>query len=224
MINYTDYIVFDFETSGLSNITDHAVSLAGKAYNARSLQAYPVEQGGEFASFMKPPDIEKIDFKSRAFQVNHITREQLEVAPDQSVVWNQFIQWVGKFNPKGTQWMAPIACGKNIRNFDMGFVEQLNLRHSPKKDKTVLFNKRTIVDLEDLMFTWFENESDPPKHNMDELRGYFGLSKDGAHSAVVDVQQTGALIMKFLSLHRVIQKKQIVKFKGAFASVSVGGI
>jgi hypothetical protein len=37
---------------------------------------------------------------------------------------------------------------------------------------------------------------------------------DGAHSALVDVRQTGELIFRFLSLHRQLRSKGVVTFKG----------
>ncbi len=211
-MNFVDIIVFDFETGGLLPGHSEAISVAGKAYNCRSLEPYPIEQGGEFNSLMKPLHFDRLE--DGALKVNKITREELEKAPDQGLVWNQFVEWVGGYNPKGTAWMAPVASGKNIRNFDLKFAEHLNILHCPKKEKTVLFN-RIQVDLEDFMFSWFENEKEPTKMNMDSLREFFSLPSDGAHSALVDVRQTGALVMKFLKLQRKIQQQKVVTFKGA---------
>jgi len=212
-MNHVDIVVFDFETGGLDPKFHEAISVAGKAYNCRSLEPYPIEKGGEFYAVMKPLHFDRL--QDEALKINRITREELEKAPDQAVVWNQFIEWVNRFNPKGTQFMAPIAAGKNIRSFDLLFAEQLNLLHGPKKEKTVLFSRRTQLDLEDFMFHWFENEREPEKFNMDTLRPWFGLTLDGAHNALIDARQTGVLIMKFLKLCRYLQKKQVIKFKGS---------
>ncbi len=216
-MNSVDFIVFDFETGGLNPEYNEAIQVAGKAYNYRTLEPYPVEAGGEFYSLMKPLHFDRLE--DGALKVNKLTREQLEKAPDQKVVWNQFVAWVGRYNSRGNNWTAPIACGKNIRDFDLKFVDVLNRLHCPKKEKTVLFH-RTKFDLEDPIFLWFENEPEPAKYNMDALREYFGMETEGAHDALVDVRQTGQLLMKFLKLHREFQKRRLVKFKGSLAKVS----
>lgn len=228
-MNTKDICVFDFETGGLVAGVNEAISVAAKMYNARTLEPYP---DGEFDSLMKPLHPDKLD--DRALAVNKITRDQLfgnkdkgiPPAPEQAVVWKQFIDWVGRWNPRKNALCAPIACGKNIRNFDLKFVRVLNELHSPKREKTVLFNSRRELELEDIIFMWFENEKEPEKEGMDTLREFFGISKEGAHSALVDVRQTGALVMRFLKLHRTFQAKldrdgnKLVKFKGSFSGVA----
>jgi DNA polymerase III epsilon subunit-like protein len=217
-MNNLDFVCFDFETGGLRSDYHEAIQVAGKAYNARTLEPYP---DGEFCSLMKPLHFDRLE--DGALKVNGKTREMLAAAPEQKVVWLQFVDWVKRYNPKGTNWTAPIACGKNIRNFDMGFVDALNRLHSPKKEKTVLFNTRTMVDLEDLMFTWFENETEPANMKMDTLRTFFGMSHDSSHDALVDTRQTGTVIMRFLKLHRDLQRRQgkngkLIKFAGSLAA------
>jgi hypothetical protein len=176
-----DYVVFDFETGGLDPNHNEAIQVAGKAYNARTLEPYPAEQGGEFCSLMKPLYPDRLE--DGALKVNKKTREELMVAPDQGVVWNQFVDWVGRWNPKKTKWTAPIACGKNIRGFDLKFVTVLNNLHCKKKDKTVLFSERREVDMQDFTFAWFENEAEPEDDKMDTWRKYFGLSRGRSRRA-----------------------------------------
>lgn len=161
---------------------------------------------------MRPMFPERLD--ENALRVNKKTKEELMKAPDQKLVWNQFIDWVHKFNKDGSKYNAPIACGKNIRGFDLLFVDELNKKHSSKKEKTVLFSTRTQLDLEDFLWHWFEQsnvlinpKTKKPDFKMDTVRPYFGLSTEGAHSAMVDVVQTGALIMKFLKLYRTLNTK-----------------
>lgn len=231
-LNNLDFIVFDLETSGLDPTRHDAIEVAAKAYDCRTLEPYPADRGGEFQSLMRPLRPENID--DAALRVNNITREMLlgdpaaglEPAPDQGVVWRQFVDWVAGFNRKKTPFGAPIACGKNIRNFDMLFVRELNARHAKKKEKTVLFSKRLQVDLDDLVLLWFEND-DLPDMRMDTLRPYFGLSSEGAHRAMVDVRQTGALIMKFLKLKRELRARRakdggpLIQFEGCMKGVQL---
>lgn len=219
-MNTLDIVVFDLETGGLKAGYNEAIQVAGKAYDARTLEAYPPEMGGEFNSLMRPLHFDRLE--DAALKVNGKTREMLKAAPDQGVVWNQFVDWVKKFNRKGTAFGAPIAAGKNIRNFDLKFVEVLNKLHCPKKEKTLLFSNRRQVDLEDYIFAWFENETEPANEKMDTLREFFGMSTVNSHDAMTDVIQTGELIMKILRLHRKLQRREgkdgkFIKFKGCFA-------
>lgn len=193
---------------------NEAIQVAGKAYNARTLEPYPAEEGGEFESLMKPLYPERLE--DAALDVNKKTRDELSKAPDQKMVWNQFVEWVGKFKKKGRH---PIAAGKNIRTFDLKFAEKLCELHCQKGRKTKLFDSRIVLDLDDLVFNWFEDSDELPNHKMDTLRPYFGLSSDGAHDALVDVRQTGELIFRFLNLHRELRKRRcadgspFIKFK-----------
>ncbi len=206
MLNNQDIIVFDFETGGLSWETDEAIQIAGKAYNCRTLEPYSIEQGGEFCSLMKPLRPEGL--KADALKVNKKTVEELMKAPDQKVIWNQFVAWVNKFNKENNGYGAPIAAGKNIRSFDLMFAAKLNQLHCPKKDKTLLFSNRLQLDLEDFLFHWFENEKEPVNYKMDTVRPYFGLSSEFGHDAMEDARQTGTLIMKFLKIYRELQKRK----------------
>lgn len=225
-LNSKDFIVFDFETTGLRPGYHEVCSLAAKAYKARTLEPYPVEEGGEFKeTLMKPLHFDRIDMNS--LRVNGITVEQLKAAPDQGVVWNSFVEWVNGFNPKKTKLSAPIACGKNIRRFDLKFIPYLNELHCKKKDKTILFNEHIVIDLEDIFFLWFEGEAEPKDQKMDTLREFFGLSSDKAHTAEVDVKQEGALIMHFLKLHRTLQRRmdkngeKFIKFKDSMRGLKL---
>jgi DNA polymerase III epsilon subunit-like protein len=198
-----------------------AIQVAGKAYNARTLEPYPVEAGGEFCSLMKPIYPDRLD--PGALKVNKKTVEELMAAPDQRLVWNEFVAWVNKWNKRKNKWGAPLAAGKNIRSFDMKFVDVLNRLHCKNKEKTLLFSERRQVELEDLVFLWFENSADLPNEKMDTLRDYFGLSQEGGHDALVDVRQTGELITKFIKLHRNLRGRKaadgnpLIKFRNACA-------
>jgi DNA polymerase III epsilon subunit-like protein len=205
-MNNLDYIIFDLETGGLSELTSEAIQVAGKAFCGRTLSPYSPEEGGEFVSLMKPLYPEKLS--PDALRVNKKTVEELMAAPEQRLVWNQFVDWVMRFNPKKSVWTAPIAGGKNIRSFDLKFVNVLNNLHCPKKDKTVLFNRRREVDLEDFIFHWFEGTNELENEKMDTLREYFGLPTDNAHDAMCDAAQSGDLIMRFLKLNRELRRRK----------------
>jgi len=208
-----DIISFDFETGGLVAGFHEPLSIGAKAYNGITLQPYPVEHGGEFYSLMKPMHFDRLDPK--AMKVNKISIDDLKNAPEQKDVWLKFVQWVFKYNKSKTSYKAPVAAGKNIRGFDLGFVDHLNLLHCEKKQETVLFN-RTKIDLEDAMFMWFEGqpqEKCPENGKLDTLLPYFGMSNSDSHNALIDARNAGDLIIRFLKLHRDLQKRGIVKWK-----------
>ncbi len=215
-----DIVVFDFETGGLDPLKHEAVEIAGKAYNGMTLEPYP---DGEFCSLMKPERPE--DLQPKALEVNGRTVEELMKAPDAGVVWKSFVEWVNRYNKgaKRTGWTAPIASGKNIRSFDFKFADELNKKHCKNGVKTVLFNVRRQFDLEDFIGHWFIGSGELENEKMDTLRDFFGMSHDGAHGALVDVRQTGALVMKFLRLTRTLYRKskegatvRLSPFKGCF--------
>lgn len=65
-----------------------------------------------------------------------------------------------------------------------------------------------------MCFLWMENNKDVANYKLDTLREYFGIPKDGAHNAIVDVKHTAAIISRFLKFHRNIASK--TNFKGVF--------
>lgn len=218
-----DIMVFDFETGGLDCKKHEPVSIGAKVYNGKTLEPYP-EESGEFYSLMKPVNFDNLDPKAMA--VNKITRQELEKAPDQQLVIKNFVEWAKQFNPKSGARTAPVAAGKNVP-FDKGFLDEALNRWYKKPPIIMNFDNKSIIDLERQWFQWFENESDPPDQRMDTLRPWLGLETDGAHNALVDCRQTGAVIMRILQLHRNLQKKinskgeKMLQFKGSFAGMGI---
>ncbi len=227
-MNTSNFVVFDMETGSTNPNVCECLELAAKVYDARTLEPFP---DGEFQSLLKPLHPELVE--DGALRVNGLTREQLESAPNQKLVWQEFVKFVKRFNVGGTDYTAPIACGKNIRNFDLIIAERMNVLHGLKKEKTVLFNRIQQLELQDLLFLWFEDSVDlhsfkanNNRLSMDNIRPYFGMAKDGAHRAMTDVKQTAELLMWFLKLHRELKKKKVsggtplINFKGIMAAES----
>lgn len=207
MMNQNHIVVFDFETGGLDPHSCEVIEVAAKAYNCRTLEPF---DGGEFCMLIQPTDYNNLS--KEALEKNGIKVEDLKSkGVDVKIAWNEFICFVNKFNKKGDEWNAPVPAGSNIRGFDLIIAKRLNRLYGPKKEKTVLFNDFKSLDLLDILFMWFENCNEPKKFKMDELRPFFGLSVEGSHRAMKDVEDAGQLIMKFLKLHRNLGQK--IKFK-----------
>jgi DNA polymerase III epsilon subunit-like protein len=198
--NKENIIVFDMETTGLDHVNNDCIEICAQVIDPMTLEKIPADDGGCFYSLMKPDKPENIEEKALA--VNKKTREEILAAPEAKLVWPQFANWVAGWK----RVYAPIAAGKNIRGFDLLFVEELNKRHLKTK-KGSIFSRRTIIDLEDFLFYWFEGNEELFDYKMDTVRPYFGLSAEGAHSATIDVEQTADLIIHFMKLHRQMFKK-----------------
>jgi DNA polymerase III epsilon subunit-like protein len=204
--NNNNYIVFDFETGGIDPLYHEPIQIAAMAFDPRKLEPYP---DGIFSSMMRPPGkVEDWKIEKAALDINKKTIQEIEAAPAREEVWRQFCLFVNRFNKKNSIWTAPIACGQNIKNFDLIIAERLcldyNILNSEKKPK--LFNGRNSVDLVDITFLWFENEDKPINRKMDTLREFFNMPTEGAHDALVDVKQTAELIFRFIRLHRRLTK------------------
>ena len=222
-MNASILVVFDFETSGLSHIVDRIVQIGGKAYDYRTLEPISPDDGGEFMLYSRPDNLDDLDFSNQAFKINGVTRDMLENAPEERSAWLKFVSWVNGFNPQKSQRGAPYAGGKNIIGFDLKWVDVLNIKHSPKKEKTLLFNNRRVFDLEDDIERWFVGTNDLPNQKMDTLRAHFGFPPSPQHCALRDCREEGDLLVHFLKLYRTLKARvrkdgnPMIQFKGAFA-------
>lgn len=141
--------------------------------------------------------------------------------PKQNQAWDMFVNYLGKYHTRTTkksQFSAPIAAGYNINRFDLIIVDRLSNKYKNlnKEGRTDLFYPRDVIDVMNVLFYWFENNNDIKSLSLDTMRDYFGISKDNAHDALKDVNDTAQLMIRFLKLHRNMAAK--IKFKGAFGT------
>jgi DNA polymerase III epsilon subunit-like protein len=213
--------VFDTETTSTNPQTACAVQLAAKIIEPRTLTPVP---NAEFNMFMRPTP-ESIDPKTLAWHANRLGKSDKEVLdmwygyPDPKVIWPEFCKFLGEYNTRQSNksiFTAPIAAGANIRRFDLPIVARYNEMYGDKTEKGVrpLFAARDEIDLLDWFFAWFENNKDVDSYSMDNIRDYLGMSKDGAHDALIDVKDCTQIIIRFMELFRRTAAK--VQFKGAF--------
>ena len=206
------YVVYDLETTGRDPLTCEPIEIAAKIYHGRSLEAIPE---ATFSMLCKPSA--DVIVEQEALDVNKITREQLEQASPISIVFPKFVEFVSKYNTEaGSKWGAPIAAGHNIVNYDNVIIKRMLEKFGKKKSDTVLFNNMFSVDLMNLSYWWFHNDKGLPSYKLDSLREYFGIDKSGAHRALKDVEDCGAIIMRFLKFNRELAQLYLPKIKGAF--------
>jgi DNA polymerase III epsilon subunit-like protein len=211
-MNKSILIVTDCETTGKVAGHNEIIQIAGKAYDPRTYEPIP---DGEFLSLMRPEHEDRIE--QEAMAVHKIPLEELRKAPEAKAVWLSFCNWVMRYNPTGSKWDSPIFCGKNIQAFDLKFYDVLKNKYGPKKE---VWNSWRCVDLEHILFMWFNGNSELPNYKFDVVRDYLGLSKENGHDALVDCRQEGAVIMRFLQYHKKLFNPK--KFRGSFKEQACG--
>jgi DNA polymerase III epsilon subunit-like protein len=229
MINYNKICVFDFETDGSDPSVCSPVQIAAVMIDPLNLD---IIEGSEFNINFKPEVLEGndnykyetdiLDFHSRVrgCSQDDILKSWYQY-PKQEHSWKLFTSYLEKYHSRATkksQFSAPIAAGYNIHRFDLHIIGRLSEKYGNlnKEKKTDIFYPRDTVDAMQLMFYWFEHNSDLKSYSLDTVRDYLGISKEGAHDALKDVKDTAAIIVRFLKLHRNLGQK--VKFKNSFVN------
>jgi DNA polymerase III epsilon subunit-like protein len=203
-MNNCNIACFDFETGGLDTNTCPVIQVAATIVNPRTLEPIP---NATFSSMMCPSDEDFQLIQDGALAVNKKTREEIKAAPIEGLVWKQFCEFIQRYR---TSDGLPIPAGKNIRGFDLPIAERLCKKHGfwdKKHNRNNIWHWRYVIELEDFLFYWFEDSNELSSYSMDNIRPYFGITSEGAHDALVDVQQTVKLITKFMRLHRAIAKR-----------------
>lgn len=207
--------MLDTETNGLQTDTLQLLQVACVAIDPQKLALVP---GSEFDSYCRPTDWATLDDtpdRKRALEINGIQKADLEAAPGPHAVMKAMRDHVKKFT-KGA--MRPHAGGKNIRAFDLPILDRY-CREAGIEDKdgrNPMFDSRVQYDIEDHLEYWFRHTDELPSLSMDNVRDYFGISKQGSHNAVKDVKDEAWLLVKFLKLYRTLLPK--IPFRGAAAS------
>jgi hypothetical protein len=165
----------------------------------------------EFHARLRPPDIEKEEYltEDRLETVNFHARvmgitpnevvEAWKGGGDTKTTWELFSAYVNRFNLGKSMHTAPVAAGCNIKGFDLPIAQRLNDKFNVK----TMFYARDIIDLQDIVFYWFEGLNyGPVNYKLDSLRQFFKMPVEGGHDALQDVRDEASLIIKFMKLHR----------------------
>lgn len=214
-------MLLDWESGSKYPHTTQPTQLAACVIDGRRLEVV----GEPFNSYINCEFDEKVleakgwdAVGEEALNKTKITLEQIKSAPSLKVVWSRFCDWVNEHNYKKTKWSAPIMVGYNNNNFDDIIVNRLAKEYGPWDDeyqRNALFHPIHNVDLMKLVFYWFENNQELNSVSLDTMRQYLGMPTEGAHNALVDIQQCAEFFIRMLKLSRSYAPK--VKFKGSFA-------
>jgi len=227
MINYNKICVFDFETDGSDPSVCSPVQMAAVIVDPIKLEIIPKS---EFNIFFKPEVLSKddnyvyetdiLDFHSK---VRGCSKDEIletwKKYPSQDQSWKIFTNYLEMYHTrasKKSQFSAPIAAGYNINRFDLRIINRLSKKYGNvnKEENSDIFFPRDVLDIMNLVFYWFEHNSDLKSYSLDTLRDYFGISKEGAHDALKDVKDCANIMIRFLKLHRSLSNK--IKFKDSF--------
>ena len=153
---FSEYVVFDLETTGISSRIDKVVEIS----------AIKVEKGqiaGEFTSLVNPG----CPIPYAASQVNGITDEMVKEAPAFDKVLAEFLDFVGD----------RVLVGHNIHTFDMNFIY---------RDCEAFWGKIPENDYVDTLGLARICLPRLKHHKLADLAEHYGISTDGAHRALND--------------------------------------
>lgn len=231
MANSQKICVFDLETDGSNPDVCSPVQIAAVIVDPFRLE---IIKDSEFNISLQPSAIEEnpkyayessdiLDFHAK---VKGCSKDDVlsswRTFQKQEHGWKMFLSYLEMYHirsDKKSCFTAPIAAGYNIGRFDLRIIERLSTKYGNlnKENRSNLFYPRDVIDVMNLVFYWFEGNSELKNYTLDNLRDYLGISKDGAHDALKDVKDTAEIMIRFLKLHRNLGSK--VKFRGSFADV-----
>lgn len=228
MPNLQKICVFDMETDGANPELCSPVQIAAIMVDPNRLE---IIRDSEFNISLKPSAIEEnseynyndsdvLDFHAK---VQGKSKEEIlnswKGFQQQDVGWKAFVSYLEMYHTRSERkscFTAPIAAGFNINRFDLKIIERLSIKYKNlnKEGKSSLFYPRDVLDVMNLVFYWFEGNSELKNYTLDHIRDYFGIDKTGAHDALKDVKDTANLLIRFLRLHRNMSNK--IKFRNSF--------
>ena len=185
-----------------------------------TLKPESLEQNPEYCY----DDSDVLDFHAKVRGVSKAKiLESWKKYQKQDQAWKMLTSYLLMYHTRSTKkncFSAPIAAGYNINKFDLPIINRLSSKYKTvnKEGKTDLFYPRDVLDIMNVIFYWFENNNELKSYTLDNLRDYLGLSKENAHDALKDVQDTAQIMIRFMKLFRSMSPK--IKFKDSFNSTA----
>lgn len=225
MANYVPLICYDFETGGKYPTKSQVTSLSAVAIDPVRLE---IIKDSEFNTYVKcvldPKECESLGIEplqDEAMNITGIKIEDLEKAPSIQEVWKRFEEHVNKYTNGTGKWNKPIPIGYNILNFDNIITGVLCKKYGPwdkERECQDLFHPRDTLDVMHISWNIFERDKSTRSISFDTMRTYLGLSKEGAHSSLVDVQQTAMFYIRWQTWLRKSLPKNL---KGSMANCKI---
>ena len=220
-MNYNTYICYDLETTGPNPHYDYPIEIAAIPLNPRTLKTEKDNFGKDitFYSLVKPPkaildaaeaDPEKKKSLEGALAINNKTLEELEDAPELSIVWSNFINFVHSYSSKPSDaWRLPIPVTYNGNGFDNVMINRIakEMGTVNTKDEPLVWHKNISVDLYQHMAMWTENLAKPTRLNLDTIRDWIGYPTGEAHTAMYDAYTVKDLFARLQNKQREISLK-----------------
>lgn len=215
-INQNYICVLDYETGSASCYDPIPLELAAVIVDPRTLKRVP---GAEFSTLIKP-HCGWSGVQAKALEVNKIDPDEVNAKGlDEKLAFEQFCKFVKQYARSSNKWTNPIIAGHNINGFDRIITDQLCFKYKyvDKDGYPKLLHPRDSFDTQTIIMSWFENEPEPEKYSLDYLREWFGISGEGAHRALKDVEDCADILCRFLHFQRKLSANHRPKFKGCFA-------
>lgn len=153
---YSDYVLFDIETTGLSPVYDEIIELS----------AVKVHQGSivdTFDTLIKP----QRRIPGSATAINGITNEMVKDSPSLADIMSDFLKFISGYK----------LVGHNIHTFDMNFIYDAALR---------LCGEKVRNDYVDTLYMARKCLPQLKHHRLGDVCDYFGIDTQGAHRALND--------------------------------------
>ena len=205
MADYRHFCVFDFETGSVDPSSTQILQIGASIIHKNNLEIVD-----SFTSLAKPKHMDLVE--DGALAVNHITREQLEDAPDIDVVFKMWADWILQWNTNrnNNSFGAPIACGWGSDGFDIPIFKRYCEEYGywDKKYKSPsLLNCFFTFDVMKQFWYWTIPNKDVKNCKLGTAVQYMGLATEQeveelAHDAMQDVIWTAKIAQKFLRVSR----------------------
>jgi len=201
-MNNNYFLFFDIETSGLET-TDQILSIGSVVVDPVRLSIIP---NSEFYTVIKPENPDIIEDKTWSY--TGLSLQEVMKGPKIDNAISLFSEYIKRWRRGKTGWDSPIPAGYNINKFDTPFLTAKGL------NTDLLFHKVNRLDLMDDMFRWTFFTKDYSVTSLNDLRDLVGLSRDGAHNALIDARDCAKIAIRLLKVYKMNK----VKFERAFSN------
>ena len=176
----TTFIAFDTETTGFSSKYDRIVEIGAVVFQDGIVKS-------RFSSLLNVHQI----IPPEATEVNHITQEMINSAPEETEVYKAFVEFLGDAMNGKTY-----LCAHNA-SFDMRFLsnafERLGYDATLSFVDTLQISRRLLPNLEN--------------HKQGTVAEFFGFQNKNAHRAESDAIVCGKIFIEMLDISGIKSKK-----------------